>query len=165
MSLFKYCDLCNNSTSHQLVLKQVPCTALMITVLVLTLACCMLERSANKSLLWTQNAVSSLTSVQAHSKQISVCQEIVTSFRSRKPSRLYRAIFPRLYVFRKFQCSERKPIVTERKTRFIVTFVSSCLNSAWFTFALGVKARRKPKYKTRYGRFSRNEWQWVSLIL
>ena len=66
----------------------------MITVLVLTLACCVLERSTNKSLLWTQNAVSSLTSVQAHSKQISVCQEIVTSFRSRKPSGLYRAIFP-----------------------------------------------------------------------
>ena len=49
MSLFKYCDLCNNGTSHQLVLKQVPCTALMITVLVLTLACCVLERSTNKS--------------------------------------------------------------------------------------------------------------------
>ena len=31
VSLFKYCDLCNNSTSYQLVLKQVPCTALMIT--------------------------------------------------------------------------------------------------------------------------------------
>ena len=48
MSLFKYCDLCNNSTSHQLVLKQVPCTALMITVLVLTLECCVLKRSANR---------------------------------------------------------------------------------------------------------------------
>ena len=31
VSLFKYCDLCNNSTSHQLLLKQVPCTAVMIT--------------------------------------------------------------------------------------------------------------------------------------
>ena len=110
--LFKYCDLCNNSTSHQLVLKQVHLTVLPITVLVLTLACYMLERSANKSLLWTQNAVSSLTSVQAHSKQISVCQEIVTSFRSRKPSGLYRVNSPRLYVFRKVQCSERKLIVT-----------------------------------------------------
>ena len=60
MSLFKYCDLCNNSTSHQLVFKQVPCTALMITVLVLTLECCVLKRSANRSLLWNQNAVSSL---------------------------------------------------------------------------------------------------------
>ena len=110
--LFKYCDLCNNSTSHQLVLKQVHCTVLPITVLVLTLACYMLERSANKSLLWTQNAVSSLTSVQAHSKQISVCQEIVTSFRSRKPSGLYRVNSPRLYVFRKVQSRERKLIVT-----------------------------------------------------
>ena len=118
VSLFKYCDMCNNSTSHQLVLKQVPCTALMITVLVMTLACCVLDRSAKKSLLWTQNAVSSLTSVQAHSKQISVCQEIVTSFRSRKPGGLYRANFPpplRLYVFRKFQYSEQKPIVTNLK--------------------------------------------------
>ena len=116
MSLFKYCDLCNNSTSHQLVLKQAPCTALMITVFVLFLACCVLERSANESPLWAQNAVSSLTSVQAHSKQISVCQEIVTSFRSRKPSGLYRAIFPRLYVPAKVQCSERKSIVTIPKT-------------------------------------------------
>ena len=41
---------------------QVPCTALMITILVLTLAC-VLARSTNKSLLWTQIAVSSLTSV------------------------------------------------------------------------------------------------------
>ena len=103
MSLFKYCDLCNNSTSHQLVLKQVPCTVLVITVLVLTLACCVLEGSANKSILWNQNAVSSLTSVQAHTKKIAVCQEIVTSFRSRKPSGLYRAIFPRLYVPAKVQ--------------------------------------------------------------
>ena len=31
VSSFKYCGLCNNSTSHQLVLKQVPRTALMIT--------------------------------------------------------------------------------------------------------------------------------------
>ena len=31
VSLFKYCDLCNNSTSHQFLLKQVPCTASMIT--------------------------------------------------------------------------------------------------------------------------------------
>ena len=60
----------------------------------------MLERSANKSLPRTQNAVSSLTSVQAHSKQISVCQEIATSFRSRKPIGLYRAKFPRFYVSR-----------------------------------------------------------------
>ena len=99
VSLLKYCDLCNNSTSHQLGLKQVPCTALMITGLVSTLACCVLERSAKKSLLWTQNAVSSLTSVQAQSKQISVCQEIVTSFRSRKPSGLYRANPPPPPIF------------------------------------------------------------------
>ena len=113
MSLFKYCDLCNSSTSHQLVLKQVPCTALMITALVLTPACCVLERSANKSLLRTQNAVSSLTSVQAHSKQISVYQEIVTSFRSRKPSGLYRVNSPRLYVFRKVQFRVRENLSSQ----------------------------------------------------
>ena len=62
VSLFKYYDLCNNSTSHQLVLKQVPCTALMITVLALTLACCVLERSANKSTV-EPKIVLSLTSV------------------------------------------------------------------------------------------------------
>ena len=50
----------------------------------------MLERPTNKSLLWNQNAVSSLTSVQARSKKISVYQEIVTSFRSRKPCGLCR---------------------------------------------------------------------------
>ena len=31
VSLFKYCDLCDNNSSRQLVLKQVPCTVLMIT--------------------------------------------------------------------------------------------------------------------------------------
>ena len=31
VSLFKYFDLCNNSISYQLVLKQVPCAAFMIT--------------------------------------------------------------------------------------------------------------------------------------
>ena len=67
VSLFKYCDWCNNSTSHQLVLKQVPCIALMITVLALTLACCVLERSANKSTVEPKTALS-LTSVQARSK-------------------------------------------------------------------------------------------------
>ena len=53
MSLFKYCDLCNNSTSHQLVLNQVPCSALMITVLALTLACCVLDALRIK-VLWNQ---------------------------------------------------------------------------------------------------------------
>ena len=87
----------------------------MITVLVLTQACCVLEHSKSKSLLWTQNAVSSLTSVQAHSKQISVCQEILTSFRSRKPSGLYRANFTRLYVSReKFSLVRENLIVTTR---------------------------------------------------
>ena len=46
----------------------------------------------------------------------------------------------------------------------MLTFVSSCLNSAWLTFTLGEKARRKPKYKARYGRFSRTEWRWGSLF-
>ena len=40
--------------------------------------------------------------------------------------------------------------------------VSSSVNFAWFTFAVGVKARRKPKYKARYGRFSGTEWRWLS---
>ena len=39
-----------------------------ITSLAFTLARCMLECSTNDSLLWNQNAVSSLTSVKAHSK-------------------------------------------------------------------------------------------------
>ena len=37
-----------------------------------------------------------------------MCQEIVTSFLSRKPSDLYRVIFPRLYVPAKVQFSARK---------------------------------------------------------
>ena len=45
-----------------------------------------------------------------------------------------------------------------------MTFLSSWLNSALFTFALGEKARRKPKYKARYGCFSRTKWLWVSLF-
>ena len=59
----------------------------MITVLVLTLAWGMLERPTNKSLLWNQNAFSSLKSVQARSKYVSV-------YRSRKPSGLCRVNFP-----------------------------------------------------------------------
>ena len=113
VSLFKYCDLCNNSTSHQLVLKQVPCTALMITNLSTLEVMSLVGLTQNKNLLWTQNAVSSLTSVQAHSKQISVYQEIVTSFRSRKPSGLYRVNSPRLYVFQKVQFRVRENLSSQ----------------------------------------------------
>ena len=124
--LFKYCDLCNSRTSHQFIFKQVLWKAFSITHttaywlhprrrtdytddgvpitdLVLTLAWCMLERSTNKTLLWNKNVVSSLTSVQAHSKKISVYEEIVTSFRSRQPSGLYRVNSPRFVRFPRSQ--------------------------------------------------------------
>ena len=48
MSLFKYCNLCYNSTSHQLVFKQVPCTAFTTISLAFTVAWFMLECSSNK---------------------------------------------------------------------------------------------------------------------
>ena len=88
--LLLYCsnkvNLENNGTLHQFVFKQILCITfsityttacrlhtrrhadyidnhMTITSLVLTLACCMLECSMNKSLLWNQNAVSLLMSV------------------------------------------------------------------------------------------------------
>ena len=43
------------------------------------------------------------------------------SFRSRKPSDLYRVISPVLYVFRKVQFSARKPIVTNFTIHSLIT--------------------------------------------
>ena len=84
----------------------------MITDLVLTLAWCMLERSTNESTvepkrcLFLDVCTSSLEAdlhEPGKSWRVSVLASRVVSTE---------LISPRLYVFRKFQCSEWKPIVT-----------------------------------------------------
>ena len=54
----------------------------MITNLITLEVMSLVDLTLNKSLLRNQNAVSSLTFLQARSKKISVYQEIVASFRS-----------------------------------------------------------------------------------
>ena len=112
MSLFKYCDLYNNSTSHQLVLKQVSCTALMITVLVLTLACCVLERCTNKSTVEPRRCLCldvRTSSLEADLRMPGNRDEFPFS----QAEWSLPSYFPPLYVFRKFQCSERKTLSSQ----------------------------------------------------
>ena len=62
VSLFKYCDLCNNSTSYQLVLEQVSCTAFTILLRLWHDVCW--SALPIKVYCGTKNVVLSLTSVK-----------------------------------------------------------------------------------------------------